>query len=159
MSASSVDASREEQRLYDLIYKRTLASQMADAKLDKTVAKISVSGRDEEWFVARGEVITFEGFLKLYLEGTDDEDGPDETTKDMLPAMTEGQSMDPRLGCRHPALQQAPSALHGSEFGEASWRNWASDAPPRTPPPSRSCKSAATWSRKTATERHATTAY
>ena len=92
MSASSIDASREEQRLYDLIYKRTLASQMADAKLDKTVAKISVSGRDEE-FVARGEVITFEGFLKLYLEGTDDEEGQDETTKDMLPAMTEGQSM------------------------------------------------------------------
>ncbi len=92
MSASSVDASREEQRLYDLIYKRTLASQMADAKLDKTVAKISVSGRDEE-FVARGEVITFEGFLKLYLEGTDDEDGADETTKDMLPAMTEGQAV------------------------------------------------------------------
>ena len=92
LSASSIDASREEQRLYDLIYKRTLASQMADAKLDKTVAKISVSGRDEE-FVARGEVITFEGFLKLYLEGTDDEDGQDETTKDMLPAMTEGQSM------------------------------------------------------------------
>ncbi|MGB1099760.1 MAG: type I DNA topoisomerase [Flavobacteriales bacterium] len=92
LSTSSIDASREEQRLYDLIYKRTLASQMADAKLDKTVAKISVSGRDEE-FVARGEVITFEGFLKLYLEGTDDEDGQDETTKDMLPAMTEGQSM------------------------------------------------------------------
>jgi DNA topoisomerase-1 len=92
LAASTIDASREEQRLYELIYKRTLASQMADAKLDKTVAKISVSGR-EELFVARGEVITFEGFLKLYLEGTDDEDAPDETTKDMLPAMTEGQSM------------------------------------------------------------------
>ncbi|MGB0149882.1 MAG: type I DNA topoisomerase [Flavobacteriales bacterium] len=92
LSASTIDASREEQRLYELIYKRTLASQMADAKLDKTVAKISVSGR-EEMFVARGEVITFEGFLKLYLEGTDDEDAQDETTKDMLPAMTEGQSM------------------------------------------------------------------
>ena len=92
LSASTIDASREEQRLYELIYKRTLASQMADAKLDKTVAKISVSGR-EEMFVARGEVITFEGFLKLYLEGTDDEDAQDETTKDMLPAMREGQSM------------------------------------------------------------------
>ena len=92
LSASTIDASREEQRLYELIYKRTLASQMADAKLDKTVAKISVSGREER-FVARGEVITFEGFLKLYLEGTDDEDAQDETTKDMLPAMTEGQSM------------------------------------------------------------------
>ena len=92
LSASTIDASREEQRLYELIYKRTLASQMADARLDKTVAKISVSGR-EEMFVARGEVITFEGFLKLYLEGTDDDEAPDETTKDMLPAMTEGQSL------------------------------------------------------------------
>ena len=78
--------------MYELIYKRTLASQMADAKIDKTVAKISVSGRPET-FVARGEVITFEGFLKLYLEGTDDEDGQDETTKDMLPAMTQGQTL------------------------------------------------------------------
>ena len=63
---------------------------MADARLDKTVAKISVSGR-EEMFVAR-EVITLK-VLKLYLEGTDDGKAPDETTKDMLPAMTEGQSM------------------------------------------------------------------
>ena len=55
------------------------------------MAKIS-SGRDEE-FVARGEIITFEGFLKLYLEGTDDEEGPDETTKDVLPIMTQGQTM------------------------------------------------------------------
>ena len=92
LATATVDASREEQRLYELIYKRTLASQMADAKIDKTVAKISVSGRPET-FVARGEVITFEGFLKLYLEGTDDEDGQDETTKDMLPAMTQGQTM------------------------------------------------------------------
>ena len=52
MSAASIDASREEQRLYELIYKRTLASQMADAKLDKTVAKISVSGRDEDFVAA-----------------------------------------------------------------------------------------------------------
>ena len=92
LATATVDASREEQRLYELIYKRTLASQMADAKIDKTVAKISVSGRPET-FVARGEVITFEGFLKLYLEGTDDEDGQDETTKDMLPAMTQGQTL------------------------------------------------------------------
>ena len=92
LGRASVEASSEEQRLYDLIYKRTLASQMADAKMDKTVVKISVSNRTE-LFVARGEVITFEGFLKLYLEGNDDEDGIDETTKDMLPAMTEGQSL------------------------------------------------------------------
>ena len=114
MSASSVDASREEERLYDLIYKRTLASQMADAKLDKTVAKISVSGRDEE-FVARGEVITFEGFLKLYLEGTDDEEGPDETTKDMLPAMTEGQSME-----RDSVVATQRFSKHPPRYTEAS---------------------------------------
>ena len=114
LSASSIDASREEQRLYDLIYKRTLASQMADAKLDKTVAKISVSGRDED-FVARGEVITFEGFLKLYLEGTDDEDGPDETTKDMLPAMTEGQSMT-----RNTIVATQRFSKHPPRYTEAS---------------------------------------
>ena len=68
LSLDKIDASREEQRLYELIYKRTLASQMADAKIDKTVAKISVSGR-EETFVARGEVITFEGFFEALPRG------------------------------------------------------------------------------------------
>ena len=114
LSAPTVDASREEQRLYELIYKRTLASQMADAKLDKTVAKISVSGRDEE-FVARGEIITFEGFLKLYLEGTDDEDGPDETTKDMLPAMSDGQSLQ-----RESIVATERFSKHPPRYTEAS---------------------------------------
>jgi DNA topoisomerase-1 len=114
LAAASVDGSREEQRLYDLIYKRTLASQMADAKIDKTVAKISVSGRPEE-FVARGEVITFEGFLKLYLEGTDDEDGVDETTKDMLPAMREGQALD-----RREVVATQRFTKHPARYTEAS---------------------------------------
>ena len=114
LSLDKIDASREEQRLYELIYKRTLASQMADAKIDKTVAKISVSGR-EETFVARGEVITFEGFLKLYLEGTDDEEGPDETTKDMLPAMTEGQAMS-----RQTIVATQRFSKHPPRYTEAS---------------------------------------
>ena len=114
LSLGKIDASREEQRLYELIYKRTLASQMADAKIDKTVAKISVSGR-EETFVARGEVITFEGFLKLYLEGTDDEEGPDETTKDMLPAMTEGQAMS-----RQTIVATQRFSKHPPRYTEAS---------------------------------------
>lgn len=114
LSLGKIDASREEQRLYELIYKRTLASQMADAKIDKTVAKISVSGR-EETFVARGEVITFEGFLKLYLEGTDDEEGPDETTKDMLPAMTEGQTMS-----RQTIVATQRFSKHPPRYTEAS---------------------------------------
>jgi len=114
LSLSKIDASREEQRLYELIYKRTLASQMADAKIDKTVAKISVSGR-EETFVARGEVITFEGFLKLYLEGTDDEEGPDETTKDMLPAMTDGQAVS-----RQTIVATQRFSKHPPRYTEAS---------------------------------------
>ena len=114
LATSTIDASREEQRLYELIYKRTLASQMADAKLDKTVAKISVSGR-EELFVARGEVITFEGFLKLYLEGTDDDDAQDETTKDMLPAMKEGQSMS-----RNSIVATERFSKHPPRYTEAS---------------------------------------
>ena len=113
MATPSISASREEVRLYDLIYKRTLASQMADAKIDKTVAKISVSGRDEE-FVARGEVITFEGFLKLYLEGTDDDD-QDETTKDMLPAMVQGQVM-----AREEIVSTQRFTKHPARYTEAS---------------------------------------
>ena len=62
----------QEKKLYDLIWKRTIASQMADAELEKTVASISVQGRNET-FVAEGEVVKFDGFLKVYFESTDDE--------------------------------------------------------------------------------------
>lgn len=86
---ASSDAS--EQRLYELIRKRALASQMADAQLEKTTAKIAVSGRDE-LFVARGEVIKFEGFLSLYLESTDDED-EDKEDAGLLPPMKEQQNL------------------------------------------------------------------
>lgn len=74
----------QQQRLYDLIYKRTLASQMSDAQLERTVFRIETPDNQYE-FVARGEVIKFEGFLKVYLEGTDDEDA--EEQEGMLPAM------------------------------------------------------------------------
>lgn len=92
MSAHSVAGERNDERLYDLIWKRTLASQMADAQLEKTTASIAISTNDEQ-LVARGEVIKFEGFLKVYLEGTDDEN-EDSTTKDMLPPMKEGQVLE-----------------------------------------------------------------
>lgn len=74
-----------EKRLYDLIWKRAIASQMADAQLEKTVASIDISTRDEN-LTATGEVIKFEGFLKVYLESTDDEDESDEQ-KGMLPPL------------------------------------------------------------------------
>ena len=68
----------ERAALYDLIWKRTLASQMADAQLEKTKVTIAASGNesilDENNFIARGEVIKFDGFLKVYLEGSDDDE-------------------------------------------------------------------------------------
>jgi DNA topoisomerase I len=78
---------RNEKRLYDLIWKRSIASQMSDAIIERTIAKIGISTREEE-LTASGEVIKFEGFLKVYLESTDDED---EDNKDMLPPLNEGQ--------------------------------------------------------------------
>ena len=80
---------RDEERLYDLIWKRTIASQMSNAKLEKTIAKIDISTRKEK-FVAEGEVLKFDGFLKVYLESTDDED-TEETG--MLPPLSVGQSV------------------------------------------------------------------
>jgi DNA topoisomerase-1 len=80
----------EEQKLYALIWKRAIASQMSDARLEKTTVTIDIS-KSTELFVARGEVITFEGFLKVYLEGNDDEN--DEDAKGILPAMRNGEEM------------------------------------------------------------------
>ncbi len=86
----SGDAS--QQRLYDLIWKRGIASQMADAQLEKTTAKISISGAGaSDSFVANGEVIKFDGFLKVYIESTDDES---EEQEGMLPKLTKGEKVD-----------------------------------------------------------------
>jgi len=87
-----IDGERNEQRLYDLIWKRTIASQMSDAELEKTTAKVKVSGTSE-LFVAQGEVLKFDGFLKVYMEGTDDEDSDDENSS-MLPPMSVGEMLD-----------------------------------------------------------------
>jgi len=83
---------RNEQRLYELIWKRAIASQMADAALERTTATINISTTSEE-LVAQGEVIKFEGFLKVYLESSDDDDQDDEQ-KGMLPPLTIGQKLD-----------------------------------------------------------------
>lgn len=88
----TVDAARDEQRLYELIWKRTVASQMADAKLERTTIKIDISTRQEQ-FTAKGEVITFDGFLKLYIESKDEEDQNDEVDG-LLPAVKVGQTLD-----------------------------------------------------------------
>ncbi len=74
MSNETVDGTNQEQRLYELIWKRTIASQMADAKLEKTTVSISISNAPQK-FTATGEVIIFDGFLRVYIESTDEENG------------------------------------------------------------------------------------
>lgn len=83
MSRHTVNIDRDQARLYDLIWKRTLASQMSDAQLERTNVKIEANNHDE-LFTASGEVLLFEGFLKVYLEGHDDDE---EEQEGMLPAL------------------------------------------------------------------------
>ncbi len=87
MNVDSAGADGQEKRLYDLIWKRTIASQMSEARLERTSVQINVSNAKEE-FVAKGEVIVFDGFLKVYMEGTDEEV---EEQKGMLPKVSEGE--------------------------------------------------------------------
>jgi DNA topoisomerase-1 len=87
----NVSGDRDEQRLYELIWKRTIASQMADAELEKTTVDISISTQAQARLVAEGEVIKFDGFLKVYLESKDEED---EEAKGVLPPLSIGQVLD-----------------------------------------------------------------
>ena len=94
MNETSIDGTSQEKRLYELIWKRTIASQMADAQIEKTTINIHIDNAEEK-FVANGEVITFDGFIKVYRESTDDEDGTEDTTH-ILPAMKEGDELQRR---------------------------------------------------------------
>jgi DNA topoisomerase-1 len=89
MSRHTVNVDRDQARLYELIWKRTLASQMSEAELERTQVKIAASNH-AELFTASGEVLLFEGFLKVYLEGNDDDD---EEQEGMLPALKVNESL------------------------------------------------------------------
>lgn len=86
----SIEGDSADKRLYDLIWKRTISSQMSDAELEKTTAVITVGGTSEK-FVAQGEVLKFDGFLKIYMEGTDEED--EDKQEGMLPPMKVGEKL------------------------------------------------------------------
>ena len=86
----AIDSGKDEQRLYELIWKRAIASQMADAQLEKTTASILIS-TNNEFLVAMGEVIRFEGFLKVYTESDDDDQEQEDSKR--LPAMNKGDSL------------------------------------------------------------------
>ncbi|MDT0687500.1 type I DNA topoisomerase [Autumnicola psychrophila] len=86
----SVNADRDQQRLYELIWKRAIASQMSEAQLERTNVKIEADKHDKQ-FTANGEVLKFDGFLKVYLEGSDEED---EEQSGMLPALKQNESLE-----------------------------------------------------------------
>ena len=90
---SSIEGEKNHQRLYDLIWKRTISSQMADAQLERTTAEITISKSDSK-MVAKGEMIKFEGFLKVYLEGVDEDR---EEQSGMLPKLEEGDALSRKV--------------------------------------------------------------
>ena len=92
MDQQTIEGSVQEKRLYDLIWKRTIASQMADAELEKTTIDITISDSAHA-FVAQGEVVTFDGFLKVYRESSDDDDQQDAELGHLLPALSNGQEL------------------------------------------------------------------
>lgn len=92
MADTSIDGTQQEKRLYDLIWKRTAACQMADAQIEKTTVTITMDNAEEQ-FVANGEVVKFDGFLKVYRESSDDEAEGQDTATHTLPPMIEGEQL------------------------------------------------------------------
>ena len=113
MSREDISGTLQERRLYNLIWKRTLASQMADAQLEKTTALISVSGSEYQ-FAATGEVVKFDGFLRLYRESVEESEGDSEESG-LLPPMTEGQLLVRQTITAQERFTQAPA-----RYSEAS---------------------------------------
>ena len=95
MSQTEIDGTAQEKRLYELIWKRTAASQMADALIDKTTVTIDIAGSQAK-FIANGEVVAFDGFLKVYRESTDEDDNNQEEATHMLPVMQVGNVLERR---------------------------------------------------------------
>ena len=112
MNKTIIEGTSQEKRLYDLIWKRTAACQMADAEIEKTIVNISVSGCEES-FVAQGEVIKFDGFMKVYRETankqSDAYDDEEENSIKLLPDVSEGQPLQRREIIATERFSQGPS--------------------------------------------------
>ena len=113
MNEPTIEGTVQEKRLYELIWKRTIASQMADAQLEKTTININI-GNTSEKFVATGEVVSFDGFLKVYLESTDDEEHAEDASH-ILPALKEGDELQ-----RREILATEKYSLAPARYTEAS---------------------------------------
>ena len=93
MENATINADAAQRRLYELIWKRAIASQMADAEMEKTIVDISISGHEEK-FVCQGEQVRFDGFLKVYMESTDDEPDNNAGAGHTLPKLVEGMLLN-----------------------------------------------------------------
>ena len=107
ISNRTITGTPQEKKLYDLIWKRTIASQMADAELEKTTASITITGR-KELFVAEGEVVKFDGFLKVYFESTDDNNQNNRELK-MLPPLSSGEQLQASTITAYQRFTQQPN--------------------------------------------------
>jgi DNA topoisomerase-1 len=107
MSNRTIAGTAQEQRLYKLIWERTIASQMADAELEKTTVTIGIKDNSTEKFYVHGEVIKFDGFLRVYLEDTDDEN-QDDNTESILPPMQLNELLDLMEATASERLTQRP---------------------------------------------------
>ena len=119
MSDMHIEGTAQERRLYDLIWKRTAACQMADAQIEKTSATIDITDEGGNkplggHFTATGEVVTFDGFLRVYRESSDDENGNNDISRE-LPAMTAGETLQYKEITATERLSQAPA-----RYSEAS---------------------------------------
>ena len=106
MDQSEIEGTAQEKRLYELIWKRTIASQMADAEIEKTTANISISGTDEQ-FIAQGEVVKFDGFIKVYRESLEDDEQQEEFGH-ILPPLKKGQELTRREVIATERFSQGP---------------------------------------------------
>lgn len=108
MNEVQIEGTAQEKKLYELIWKRTAASQMADAQIEKTTVNIDISNTEEK-FVASGEVVVFDGFLKVYRESTDDDDNGTEDSLHTLPAMRKGDELQRREVTATERFSQGPN--------------------------------------------------
>ncbi len=95
MSVRTIEGTLQERRLYELIWKRTIACQMADAEIEKTTVNITISTGKEN-FVAQGEVVKFDGFIKVYHESIDEDENTQDNNVSILPPLQEGQELSRR---------------------------------------------------------------
>ena len=120
MNQTSIEGTSQEKRLYDLIWKRTAACQMADAEIEKTTVNITIENEGDAslaknadnnapMFVAQGEVVKFDGFIKVYRETREEDEQQDEDYTHMLPAMEDGQELQRREISATERFTQGPS--------------------------------------------------